>query len=157
MKKLVKLVCVVCVMMLPLLLSGSIWAQSGGTLSGNVIDKNEKFPLPTVKIAIVGTNLYGTTDVDGNFGMVNIPPGVYSVTFELSGYLIEIVKNVSIQAGETAELQVALKMGFAHESTVTARREIVSLQRVPQNIEVLTETELKETPILNIYQDNVFP
>jgi hypothetical protein len=152
MNKFIKLMCVFSVLLLFLSFSSTIGAQSTGTLQGKVIDKNEKFPLPTVRIAVSGTKFYGTTDVDGNFRIVNIPPGEYTVTFELSGYLIEVVKNVSIQAGETAELEVALKMGFAHEMTVTARREIESLQRVPQNIEILTETELEETPVLNVYQ-----
>jgi outer membrane receptor protein involved in Fe transport len=157
MNKQVKLVCVVCVLLLSLSISGALWAQSGGTLTGRVIDSNEKFPLPTVRIAVMRTRMFGTTDADGNFTIVNIPPGVYNVTFELSGYIIEVVKGVSIQAGETAEIEVTMKMGFAHETTVTARREIGSLQRVPQNIEVLTETELEEQPILNVYQalDNV--
>ena len=152
MNKIIKLMCVLSVVLLFLSLSSTTWAQSTGTLAGNVIDKNEKFPLPTVRVAVSGTKFYGTTDVDGNFRIVNIPPGEYTVTFELSGYLIEVVKNVSIQAGATAELEVAMKMGFAHETTVTARREITSLQRVPQNIEILTETELEETPVLNVYQ-----
>jgi len=152
MKKLVKMMCVVCVVMLSLSLSGAIWAQSGGALTGKVIDNNEKFPLPTVKIAVMKTKVFGISDVEGNFTIVNIPPGVYNVTFELSGYIIEVVKSVSIQAGETTEIEVTMKMGFAHESTVTARREITSLQRVPQNIEILTETELAEQPVMNVYQ-----
>jgi vitamin B12 transporter len=129
-----------------------IWAQSGGSLEGQVVDKNGKFPLPTVSIIIVGAKKHGSTDPDGRYFIENIPPGTYKVTFELPGYLKESVKNITITAGEGTELNAVLKMGFAHEMTVTARREIVSLQRVPQNVEVLTATELEETPVINVVQ-----
>ncbi|MBN1222727.1 MAG: carboxypeptidase regulatory-like domain-containing protein [Candidatus Aminicenantes bacterium] len=152
MKKPMKLLAVVISMMFILSAGVALWAQSGGTLTGKVIDKNEGFPLPTVRIAVIGTNKYGSADADGNFAIGNIPPGVYKVTFELSGYLIETIKDVSVQAGETTNLEVSMKMGFAHEMTVTARREIESLQKVPMNIEILTATELEETPTLNVYQ-----
>jgi len=128
------------------------WAQSGGTLKGKVVDKDEKFSLPTVKVTVVGAKKYASTDSDGTFIIENIPPGVYKVKFELASYLDEMVKNVQIAAGETVELNISMKMGFAHEVTVTARREKVSLQKVPQNVEVLTGTELEETPINNILQ-----
>jgi outer membrane receptor protein involved in Fe transport len=138
--------------MLSFTFSGTIWAQSGGTLKGSVIDDNGKFPLPTVRIAVMKTKVFGTTDPEGNFTIGNIPPGVYNVAFELSGYVIEVVKDVAIQVGGTTAIEVTMKMGFAHETTVTARREVTSLQRVPQNIEVLTLTEIEETPAVNIVQ-----
>ena len=43
-------------------------------------------------------------------------------------------------------------MGFAHEISVTARREADSLQEVPQNVEIVTEKKLAETPQVNIVQ-----
>ncbi|MFQ6081915.1 MAG: TonB-dependent receptor domain-containing protein [Candidatus Aminicenantia bacterium] len=135
-----------------LLVTAISWAQSGGTLKGKAIDENEKFPLPTVQIWIVGTKLYGSTGSDGTFVIDNIPPGVYKVTFELAGYLIETVKNVNITAGQTTELNVSMRMGFAHEVTVTARRDPTILQRIPQNIEVVTSEELEDTPIINVVQ-----
>jgi outer membrane receptor protein involved in Fe transport len=140
------------IIFLLLLLSFSSWAQTGGTLKGKVVDANEKFALPTVRVSLEKTNRTGVTDAEGNFLIKNIPAGTYRVTFELSGYLIETKKDVTIQAGETTELDASMRMGFAHETTVTARREMESLQKVPQNVEVLTETELRTAPTLNVVQ-----
>lgn len=137
---------------LVLSIGSPVWAQSGGTLEGTVLDDAGKFPLPTVRIALAGTKIHGATDAEGVFAIGNIPAGVYRVTFELSGYLTHTEKQVVITAGQMTELNVTMKMGFAHEMTVTARREIVSLQKVPQNIEVLTSTELEDTATVNIVQ-----
>ncbi len=135
-----------------LLLSGLSQAQQGGTLKGKVIDKNEKFPLPTVRVSITGTKKFGVTSAEGDFVITDVPAGTYKVVFELAGYLTETQKDVTIGAGQTVEINLSMGMGFAHEMTVTARREVESLQRVPQNVTVLTTTEIKDTPIINVQQ-----
>ena len=130
--------------------SGAVWAQSSGILTGTVLDQTEKFPLPTVRINLEGTKIYGNSNAEGFFVIEDIPAGTYKVSFELAGYLTEVKKDVAIRAGDTAEIDVFMKMGFAHEISVTARREKILLQKVPQNIEVLTATELEEQPIIDI-------
>jgi|GEM_PF-908460 vitamin B12 transporter len=132
--------------------AGALQAQGGGNLKGKVIDANEKLPMPTVKVTISGTRKYALTGPDGTFVIENIPPGAYTVVFEIAGFITETRKNVTIAAEQTAELNVSLMMGFAHEVTVTARRAVESLQKVPQNVTVLTETRLEETPQNNILQ-----
>jgi len=138
---------------LPLLWASTIgWAQSRGILKGKVIDANGKFALPTVRITIIGAKKYGSTDSDGNFTISDISPGDYKVKFELAGYLDQTIKSVRITAGQVTELNVSMKMGFAHEVTVTASRAAEKLQEVPQNVEVVTSEELADTPIVNIHQ-----
>ena len=48
-------------------------AQSVGSLTGNVKDYETQEPLIGAIIAIEGTNLGATTDLDGNYTIVNIP------------------------------------------------------------------------------------
>ena len=132
--------------------TGALQAQEGGDIRGKVIDANEKMPVPTVKVTVSGTKRYALTGPEGTFVIKNIPPGTYRIVFELAGFIRETRKDVTVGAGQTAELNVTLTIGFAHEVTVTARREAESLQQVPQNVEVLTATKLAETPQTNIVQ-----
>ena len=135
-----------------LLLGSSIaWAQSTGNLKGKVVDR-DKLPLPTAKVSVSGLKTQVLTGIEGEYFIRDIPPGVYKVTVELAGFINEVVKDVSIQAGKTTELDIKMSQGFAHEVTITARREVETLQKVPQNIEVLTATELDQTPSVNILQ-----
>jgi len=127
-----------------------LWAQSGGTLKGTVVDGSEKFPLPTVRISLAGTKIFGVSDMDGNFSIANIPAGTYKVSFELAGYLLESKSDIIISGGQTATLDIKMRMGFAHEVSVTATRSKLVLQRLPQNIEVITATELEEQPLIDV-------
>jgi vitamin B12 transporter len=133
-------------------LTGFLHAQEGGSLSGKVIDANEKMPLPTVKVTVLGTKRFALTGPEGTYVIKNIPPGVYKIVFSLAGFIDETRKDVAIASSQTVELNVTMTMGFAHEVTVTARREVESLQKVPQNVEVLTETKLQETPQVDVVQ-----
>jgi vitamin B12 transporter len=134
-------------------ISAASWAQTGGTLKGTVVDSNGKFGLPTVRVSVARTKKFAASQADGAFVIENIPAGTYTVSFELAGYITNSKKDVKIMAGETTELAVALYSGYSHELTVTARRgEAETLQKVPQNIEVLTSTELAETPMVTLGQ-----
>ena len=103
-------------------------------------------------MSISGTKKFGVTSAEGDFVITDVPAGTYKIVFELCGYLTETQNNVVIGAGQTVEINISMGMGFAHEMTVTARREVESLQRVPQNVAVVTTTELKDSPILNVQQ-----
>ena len=85
--------------------SSLAWAQSGGALKGTVIDQDGKFPVPTVRISVTGIKKFDSTIEDGTYVIENIPAGVYKVTFELAGYLTEIIKEVTISEGQTTELE----------------------------------------------------
>ncbi len=135
-----------------LVFSPILFSQDFGAIQGRVIDANEKFPLPTVRVSILGKKFYTTTDAEGNYYLPSLPAGTYNILFELSGYISFTAKGITVTKNETTELNVELRMGFAHEMTVTARREIESLQKVPHNIEVLTTTELEGTPVANVLQ-----
>jgi vitamin B12 transporter len=152
MTRILRVIGVVLVAMLFFRFAGTLQAQGNGSLKGKVVDENEKLPLPMVQVTISGTNLSAVTDKDGNFSITNVPPGQYDVLFELSEFITETRKNVKIVAGQTAEVNASLTMRFAHEVTVTARRAVESLARVPQNVTVVTETKISEMPQVNVLQ-----
>jgi outer membrane receptor protein involved in Fe transport len=152
MNKTIKMTSVLFLAFCMALSSGALWAQGNGILKGKVLDDNEKLPLPTVKVTVMGTRRSATTNSEGDYTVRDIPPGTYKVVFELAGFQTETRKDVVIPAGRTLALDVLLRMGFANEVTVTARREVESLQNVPQNVEVLTATKLNETPLVNVVQ-----
>jgi outer membrane cobalamin receptor len=83
---------------------------ANGVLSGTISDEtSEKLIGATVKI--VGTNHGTTTDVEGNYSLQNIPPGVYDVAISYVGYESSIVPAVKIGGGETTTLNHVLKSG----------------------------------------------
>ena len=85
----------------------TVFAQNGA-LSGTVIDKEDRSPLIGVNILIRGTSFGAATDLDGNYTINNIRPGEYSIEFRYVGYERLLLTGISIEAGETRDLDVEM-------------------------------------------------
>ncbi len=97
-----------------LLTSGLAAAQTTtGTISGRVVDSTD-LPVPGVTVNVEGPNLQGilsvVTSENGDYIVPQLPPGTYTVTFQLSGFERQ-QKTVAIAPTQT--LPVDAKMGPA--------------------------------------------
>ncbi len=55
------------------------YAASDGKIVGKVIDKKTGNPLPGVNIIIIGTEMGAATDMEGDYYIINVAPGIYSL------------------------------------------------------------------------------
>ncbi|MDP4115524.1 MAG: TonB-dependent receptor [Bacteroidota bacterium] len=81
--------------------SSFMFAGTTGKLTGKIIDGKTKEPLPFVNVIIVGTNLGAATDVNGNYVILNIPPGNYKVRIQYVGYQTLEMEKVPISVDLT--------------------------------------------------------
>ncbi len=84
------------------------FAGTTGKIAGNVTDAKTGEALPFVNIIIEGTNLGAATDIDGNYVILNIPPGKYNVKAQYIGYQAVLVENVSVSIDLTTKLDFTL-------------------------------------------------
>jgi len=68
------------------LASHMAFAGTTGKIAGKVIDASTRQPLPMVNIQIVGTTYGAATDLDGNYFIINVPVGTYSLRASIIGY-----------------------------------------------------------------------
>ncbi len=105
--------------------AGVLFSQSQkGKISGTITDERSGDPLPGVNIIVEGTKLGGISDIDGNYFILNIPPGNYSVTATLLGYARSTQTGVDIFIDRTTNLDFLLK-----ESTVEFTEVVVVAQK----------------------------
>lgn len=99
---------------------------AGGKLVGKVIDKSTKEPLIGVSV-VVGLNQGGSTDLEGDFFVLNITPGRYSVKASMIGYKTLTQTEVDISTDHTTTLNFQLEETVVqmNESVVTADRPLV--------------------------------
>ena len=114
-------------------LSSLIYAGETGKLAGKVIDKKTGEPLVGANIIITAqvidgkaqslSTIYGAaTDIDGDYFILNIPPGVYNVKASFVGYASEEVTNVQIDVDKstTVDFKLIAKAFQSKEVVVTA-------------------------------------
>ena len=88
--------------------SSVLFAGTTGKISGKIIDKNTNEPLIGANVIIIGTTMGAATDIDGNYFIINIPPGVYEVRASLVGYSSHTFNNVRISVDQTTKLDFEL-------------------------------------------------
>jgi len=96
-----------------LIMSSPLFGQSGvGKLSGKVIDAATKEPLIGANVVIVNTNLGAATNVNGEYFILNVPPGSYNARISYVGYSPKVITDVRVVGGITFELDVQLSTGL---------------------------------------------
>ena len=135
--------------LLALMIPIFVFAQSSGKIMGVVTDKETGEPLPGVNIVLQGTNLGGTSDVDGYYVILNVPVGAYSIEATYIGYTSMIIENLRVSAGITTEQNMSLQpttLELGEAVVVTAERPLVE-KHVTQSVSKVTSEDLETIPV----------
>ena len=83
------------------------FAGSAGEINGKVIDEKTGEELPGANIVITGTTVGTISDLDGNFSLSNLQPGVYDITCSFISYKSVTIRNVVVKQGEEIFLNLS--------------------------------------------------
>ena len=95
-----------------------------GKLSGRVTNKETGEPLIGANVMVEGTVLGAATDIDGNYFILQIPPGTYTVRFTMIGYQSVVMNDVRVRVDLTTSLD-----GKLNESAVGLEEVVVQAER----------------------------
>src|SRR5882762_5255210 len=88
-----------------------------------------------------------TANSDGDYHLIALPPGVYIVTVEASGFAKAEVKDVTVTVGESAELPVALVVSGGQTSIiVTSEAALIETTRT-STTETVDQRSIDNLPI----------
>ncbi|HSR42092.1 MAG TPA: TonB-dependent receptor, partial [Longimicrobiales bacterium] len=127
---------------------GLLQAQQG-VIVARANDAATARPLPTVQVSVTGggTRTGGLTGDAGRVA-VQVPPGTYTVTFELIGRETRVVEGVQVAAGESVDVTVSLE-----ESAITLGGIVVSASKrlekrtsAPATMYTVSERTVEERP-----------
>jgi Ca-activated chloride channel family protein len=78
-----------------------------GRIKGLVFDEKHQ-PLDSVKVIVVGEKRFAFTNTKGEYHMLKIKPGIYTVRCELKGFQTRDIKNVKIRDGLTTRQNIKI-------------------------------------------------
>jgi outer membrane receptor for ferrienterochelin and colicin len=130
-----------------------VFAATTGNIAGKVTDRRSGEPLPGASVVVDGTELGAATDVNGQYLIINVPPGRYSLTASFMGYNDAKVTDVLVIQDNTATVDFKVSptvIEIGKTIDVTAKKkELVSRQNVSVE-RVITDEEFKRLPVTQL-------
>ncbi len=134
---------------IPLVLAVSLWAGTTGKIVGTVRDKDTGASLPGVNIVIRGTTMGAATNLKGEYFIINVRAGTYTLEATMVGYKKMVVSNVKVSADLTTTVNFELEptvLELGEVVEVTAERKIVR-KDVTSSQRIVGGREIQEMPV----------
>jgi Carboxypeptidase regulatory-like domain len=126
-------------------LVGKVTDESGGAMPGvTVIVKS-----PQLQVA----QLTAVTGVDGDYRVLELPPGIFSIAFELSGFQTQLRSDVHLTVGLAGKVDVVMKIGELSETIqVSGQSPVVDTVNVTGQT-TLMQDQLRTIPMGGTMQE----
>ena len=131
-----------------LLTSDAGLAGITGKISGRITDAETAEALIGVNVTIEGMTIGAASDVNGNFVILNVPPGTYILKASMIGYASAIITNVIVKMDQTTKIEFQLKSEVLQmkDVVVVAERPVVTRDVSASELHVEAKT-IESLPI----------
>jgi len=129
--------------LIPTLFLSFTWGGTTGKITGRITDKVTGESLIGCNIVIVEREGLGAaTDLNGNYYILNIPPGTYTIKCMMIGYTIVSYTNVIVNVDFTTTLDFQLSTAViaGEEVTVKAKKPIITKDLTSSRATISSET-----------------
>ena len=130
--------------------AASVQAQSDGSLRGYIKDEQGAV-LPGITVTASSPALLApvtaVTDTAGYYRLLNLPPGIYAITAELTGFTTYRREGIVMRAGTTFAVDIEMKVGnLAETITVSGDSPMIEVGR-PTSVMNIEGELLRAAPI----------
>jgi outer membrane receptor protein involved in Fe transport len=137
--------------LLLLLMASLAFAGTTGKIAGRVVEKENGEPLIGVNVFIKGSSLGASTDIDGYYAILNVPPGTHTVMASIVGYSPITVNDVRIFIDQTTPVDIKMVQQVIETGTVevVAERNVVK-KDVSSSVSAVQPDEIEALPVSTI-------
>ena len=107
----------------------TIFSQTTGKISGKVIDADTNEPIVGANILILNTNFGTSSDVDGNYYLINLNPKTYDIMVSVIGYKQTTYKGIVVSVNRTTNLNFNIKSTVLEGETVIVKASQVNIKK----------------------------
>ncbi len=129
----------------------ALFAGTTGKISGQIFDSETRDPLPGANIVVEGTQMGDASDLEGDFNIINLPPGQYTLVVTMMGYTKTRVENIDVNIDMTTTQNVYLKPQVleGEEVTVVAERPLVR-RDMTSALSSVGSDEIEDLPVQEV-------
>ena len=131
--------------------STPLFSATTGKIAGKIVDKETGEPLPGANVTVVDTRFGAATDVDGDFFIINIPPGQYSVKATMMGYGAVEMTDVRVSTNSTVTLKFEMSPEIIEGETVTVTASLISYKKdQTSSVRHVSSEQIEVLPLENL-------
>jgi len=132
------------------LLPALVLAQ-GGKLRGRVTDRESGEPLIGANVTIDGTNLGASSDLNGDYIILSVPPGTFTVKASYIGYSAYTISNIRVSSNITTSQDFELSSTAIQVDAIEVVADRPLIQRNTTNtVRVQTQEDIKNIAIRGV-------
>jgi outer membrane receptor for ferrienterochelin and colicin len=134
-----------------LALAATAWAQGNptGVIRGAVTDP-DGLPIPGVTVTVASAALQGersvVTSANGDFIIPFLPPGEYTVSFELQGFASQ-KQTIGVAMAETRAMQIKLALATVTETVLVTGSSSTEVLRTGSIAQTYTSAKIETLPV----------
>ncbi len=123
-------------------------AGTSGKIRGVITDSQTGQPLIGCNVYLSSTNYGSSADIDGNYIIFNIPPGIYDLNVSMIGYDMYIMKNVEVNADLTTTINASLnESSLQMESVVVNAAPKLINKNLTSTTAIVTSKTISKLPV----------
>jgi outer membrane receptor protein involved in Fe transport len=127
-----------------------------GKIIGKVVDAKSGQPIVAAAVYIEELGIGTYTDDKGEFVLLRVPPGTYTLKVEFTGYSPFVLKNLVVEADRTiSPLGGIIKLqetGIVLQEQVVIAREPIIKKDLTASVDKIRSEKLQNLPVANVEQ-----
>ncbi|RPH96719.1 TonB-dependent receptor [candidate division KSB1 bacterium] len=128
-------------------------AGTVGKIAGRVIDSENGEPVIGAAIMVEGTESGAAADINGDYYILNVPPGMVNLRCSALGYAPRSIQGVQVISDQTSTVDFSLQPASiqGEEVIIIAERKLVELDRTFAT-QTIAAQDMGTLPITNLNQ-----
>ena len=128
-----------------------LFSATTGKITGKVVEAESGEPLPGANVIIQGTMMGAATNLDGQYVILNIPPGTYNLKATMMGYTSTTLTEVRVKIDQTTIIDFQLKTEIlaGEEVVITAVRPVVEKDVAASKANITAE-QIADLPFASV-------
>lgn len=124
-------------------------AQSG-TITGRVFNSINNQPIEFVKVQLIGFQKGAFSDINGQFTINEIAPGIYSIKVVGDGFKELIIDDITVTNSRSVEIDFPLEeLVFEQEEVTVKANPFRKVKESPVSLKTLNSAEIERLPGAN--------
>ena len=126
-------------------------AQSTGSITGTITDKNTQEQLLGVTVLVKGSAIGAATDINGKYTIKDVKPGTYTLEIRSIGYQTILITGVKVEKGKATVKNATLKESSIEQEEVeiVGKKPLVDVE-TPRTKNTIGKLQIDEAPVRQI-------